>query len=81
MVSLHQKYAKIHLTTCVHLRDTPGRQSKRGDSHKFQCETFDAAQNLAYDFMPDDVDVCKICLGEYNRLDTGRGKGGSDLKH
>lgn len=31
--------------------------------------------------MPDDVDVCKICLGEYNRLDTGRGKGGSDLKH
>ena len=81
MVSLHQKYAKIHLTACVHLRDTPGRQSKRGDSHKFQCETFDAAQNLAYDFMPDDVDVYKICLGAYHRLDTGRGKGGSNLKH
>ena len=81
MVSLHQKYAKIHLTACVHLRDTPGRQSKRGDSHKFQCETFDAAQNLAYDFMPDDVDVCEICLGAYHRLDTGRGKGGSNLKH
>ncbi|RYG98886.1 MAG: hypothetical protein EON58_05725 [Alphaproteobacteria bacterium] len=80
MVSLHQKYAKIHRTTCVHLRDTPGRQSKMGDSHKFQCETFEAAQNQAYNFMPDDVGVCKICLGEYHRLGTGRGKGGSNLK-
>lgn len=81
MYSVSHKYAKIHLTSCKHLRDTPERQSRKGDSHKFQCETFEAAENLAHDFVPDEVEVCKVCLGSYHRLDTGRGRGGNNLKH
>jgi IS1 family transposase len=81
MYSVAQKYTKVHLTSCKHLRDTPERQSKKGNTHKFQCETFEQAQKLAFDFVPDEVAVCKVCLGNYHRLDLGRGKGGKNTKH
>ncbi len=81
MFSFLQKYAKIHRSDCKHLRDTPERGSKRGASHKFQCETIEAARNLAYNLVPDEVAECKVCLGSPSRLDTGRGKGGNNLKH
>lgn len=80
MCSLTHRYAKIHASTCAHLKTDPDRESKTGGSQKFSCETIEAARNLAYNLVPDEVAECKICLGEFRKLGTGRGRGGSSSK-
>ncbi|MFS0740793.1 hypothetical protein ABC365_09340 [Brevundimonas sp. 3P9-tot-E] len=80
MCSLTHRYAKIHASSCKHLREAPDRTSKKGGSQKFRCETIEKARNLAYDLVPDEVAECRICLGDYYCLGSGRGRGGSKLK-
>lgn len=80
MCSLTHRYAKIHASSCKHLRDAPDRASKKGGSQKFRCETIEKARDLAYDLVPDEVTECRICLGDYYCLGSGRGRGGSKPK-
>lgn len=61
-------YVKIHRADCKHLRATPEKEGKRGSGHKYRCETIDEAENLAYDFVVDEVEACKVCLGRYSSL-------------
>lgn len=81
MCAIRQGYAKIHRSDCKHLRADPDRETKTGASHKFPCRTLEEAWEIAYNFVPDEIEECKVCLGKPSRLDTGRGKGGSNLKH
>ncbi len=67
--NLIQKTAKVHRTTCKHLRSIDVAQGANSTGRRFYCCTQADAIKLAEEIRPGFSSVCKMCLAERHWLD------------